>query len=138
MQMTSVNYEEVDHTADWALRVRGRNLAQLLASAAQGMLELVGATPRAGETSRRKVRLEAADREALLVTWLEELLFPMELHGITYTAIDVQAADDTSLVAEVVEAPSAPLRKHIKAVTYHNLKIDETADGLEATLVFDV
>jgi SHS2 domain-containing protein len=31
------------------------------------------------------------------------------------------------------------LQKHIKAVTYHNLKIIEAEDGwLEATVVFDV
>jgi SHS2 domain-containing protein len=30
------------------------------------------------------------------------------------------------------------LQKHIKAVTYHNLKIIETDKGLEATVVFDV
>jgi len=30
------------------------------------------------------------------------------------------------------------LEKQIKAVTYHNLKIIKTAEGLEATIVFDV
>jgi SHS2 domain-containing protein len=30
------------------------------------------------------------------------------------------------------------LQKHIKAVTYHNLEIVETDQGVEATVVFDV
>ena len=30
------------------------------------------------------------------------------------------------------------LQKHIKAVTYHNLEVRETAGGLEVTIVFDV
>jgi hypothetical protein len=30
-------FEEVEHTADWALRVRGRDLRELLVNAARGM-----------------------------------------------------------------------------------------------------
>jgi len=30
------------------------------------------------------------------------------------------------------------MEKHIKAVTYHNLEIVQTARGLTATIVFDV
>jgi SHS2 domain-containing protein len=35
-------------------------------------------------------------------------------------------------------APIASLDKAIKAVTYHNLRINETSKGFETTIVFDV
>jgi SHS2 domain-containing protein len=44
----------------------------------------------------------------------------------------------TKLVARVSEAPIGKIRREIKAVTYHELEIRQTVDGLEVTLVFDV
>jgi SHS2 domain-containing protein len=35
------SFEEIEHTADWAYRVRGKNLAQLFIQAALGLNSLV-------------------------------------------------------------------------------------------------
>ena len=43
--VTPSGYVELDHTADWALRVQGTDLADLLEQAAAGMLALAGAVP---------------------------------------------------------------------------------------------
>lgn len=131
-------FEEVEHTADWALRVWGSDLRELLIQAAQGMLALLGAQPAPGPRNTRTFEVEAPDRESLLVSWLEELLYHMETRHVTFTDIDLEVDGETRLRARVTEAPLADLRKHIKAVTYHNLSIQETPNGLEATVVFDV
>ncbi len=131
-------YEEVEHTADWALRVWGRDLRELLLQAAHGMLASVGAQPAPGRQETRTVEVEAPDQESLLVSWLEELLYHMETRHVTFTDIDLEVESETRLRARVTERPLADLRKHIKAVTYHNLSIQETPRGLEATVVFDV
>ncbi|UCD83057.1 MAG: archease [Desulfobacterales bacterium] len=44
----------------------------------------------------------------------------------------------THLKATVYGNRAEQLEKHIKAVTYHNLAIIRTAEGLSATVVFDV
>jgi SHS2 domain-containing protein len=136
--VTDAGYQEVDHTADWALRVQGKDLAELLVNAARGTMQLSGASPGPGEGTPRRLRLEAADREALLVTWLEELLFAMETHETVWTGMQIHAAQDRSLDATVQESPLAGIARHIKAVTYHNLSLQATPEGLEATVVFDV
>ena len=131
-------FEEVEHTADRALLVRGADLKELLHNAALGMLQLIGAIPRSGPSREREIEVQAPDRESLLVTWLEELLFAMETRGVTYTKFELQITGDTNLVAKVQEMPIDVITRHIKAVTYHDLEIEKTEDGLVTTVVFDV
>ena len=139
--MDKPSFEEIEHTADWAIRVRGADLESLLRNAAIGTLQLIGAMPQTGSTQKRRIELEAYDAENLLVLWLEELLYLVEMHGSTFTAFTLnieQANDNVRLTAQVQEIPRTDLQKEIKAVTYHNLKIQASDEGLEATLVFDV
>ena len=42
---SQANYVEVDHTADWAIRVRGATLPELFVNAATGMYELMADLP---------------------------------------------------------------------------------------------
>ena len=136
--MKSPYFEEIEHTADQALRVRGTDFEELLHNAALGMLQLTGAIPRSGPSRDRKIEVEAPDREGLLVAWLEELLFFMETRGVTYTKFELHMTGDNHLVAKVQETPIAAMTRHIKAVTYHDLEIERTEDGLETAIVFDV
>ncbi len=135
----NVDFEEIEHTADWALRVRGRDLAELLLNAARGMVSLVVANPAAIPTNvKQQVELESIDPESLLVDWLSELAYWAETEGVIFHQFDLQAVTSTSLQATVHGGQVAELNKHIKAVTYHNLEIVETEYGLETTIVFDV
>ena len=132
------NFEEIEHTADWAYRVRGENLAQLFIQAALGLYSLVGMELASGSRIRREIQLKGLDRESLLVAWLNELLYLHESEGLGFEKIEIQHLDETSLHAQVIGAPTQQWLKDIKAVTYHNLAIDKTESGLEVTLVLDV
>jgi SHS2 domain-containing protein len=82
------DFEEVEHTADWALRVRGRDLSQLLTNAARGMSYLlvseVAAIP--SQVERRLV-LDAMDAESLLVAWLSELAYWAEAELLVFRSL---------------------------------------------------
>ncbi len=113
-------------------------MSQLLRHAALGMLDLLGLAPNDGRNGTpHSIALESEDRESLLVLWLEELLYRIETHQVTYSEFEIQV-EENRLQAMVIEVPASSLDKHIKAVTYHNLQIQETPSGLEATIVFDV
>jgi len=135
----SADFEEVEHTADWALRIRGRDLSELLRNAARGMSSLlVSDLTDIPVVREERIDLEAYDAESLLVNWLSELAYWAEAEGIVFCEFDLSGVTSTRLQAIVRGGPVAALQKHIKAVTYHNLAIIATATGLEATVVFDV
>ncbi len=130
-------YEELDHTADWAFRAFGSDLKELFQNAAYALFALEGALD-AQSTLTREIHVEGIDREALLVNWLSELLFLQETKRETYQKFEITKLADTELTATVHGAQTQPITKFIKAVTYHDLKIVQTEKGWEATVVVDV
>jgi SHS2 domain-containing protein len=137
--MNDVPYVEVEHTADWSMRIQADDVQGLLINAAMGMYQLMQIEM--GEDVIRQTKLEVVghDREELLVSWLEELLFHMETRGVAFLFEEVRLnADQYQLSVSVREYPIEKVEKEIKAVTYHGLCVVETERGIEATLVFDV
>ena len=132
-------FEEVEHTADRALRIYGSDLRELMVNAAQGMNSLMVKEPPATSTPLEKsVVLEAMDAEGLLVEWLSELAFWAETEMLVFFRFELYDVSPTRLKATLYGSKANKLEKHIKAVTYHNLKIVRTDAGLSAVVVFDV
>ncbi|MEX0788709.1 MAG: archease [Anaerolineales bacterium] len=136
--MDELPYTEIEHTADWALEVRGGSLADLLVHAAEGMLDLMGAETAPGPSRTLHLHVQAADAEALLVAWLEEILVRMELAPVTFSDFQVRVADSTELEAELREGVRGDLEKMIKAVTFHDLRVEHGPSGWKTVVVFDV
>jgi riboflavin kinase/FMN adenylyltransferase len=131
-------YEEVDHTADIGIRVRGRDLAELFANAAYGMFSLMLDMDHLPQTLSREVQVEAFDVETLLVDWLSELNYRRELAGEVYHRFDIQEISPTRLKAIVAGTDSVRPRRLVKAVTFHDLAVKQTPEGYQAVIVFDV
>jgi SHS2 domain-containing protein len=137
--MPMKRFEELSHTADWSFRVYGRTLKELFENAAYAMFELEGIhadslTPEIV----RVVQVSGIDYESLLVAWLNELLYLQESNQEGYYYFWVEFLPKFSLRAQIRGQPLTKVVKIIKAVTYHNLKIEETPNGWEATVVVDV
>ncbi len=130
-------FEEIEHTADWSIRIFGRDFADLLSQAGAAMYAMEEVDMAADPHVWREVEVEAPDREGLLVTWLSELLYQSETTGESYTRFVIDEATETRIKARIGGIPGYGERAHIKAVTYHNLSVRKTPDGWEATVVFD-
>ncbi len=133
-----MSYEELEHTADWAIRVRGSDLAELLRNAVAGMLELAGAELGDDPGRQRAVELDSHDPESLVVDFLTELVVALELRNSGFRELKLQIEDGRRLTGSVREAPLRHIAKPIKAVTYSELSVEHDADGYSATIVFDV
>lgn len=135
----TADFKVVEHTADWSIRARGRNLRHLLHSAAYGMSTLlVEDLESISLDVERAVAVEGFDRESILVEWLGELAYLAEQEGLVFREYELQSATPQEVRATIRGGRAPELLKHIKAVTYHNLEVKETSRGLEATIVFDV
>jgi SHS2 domain-containing protein len=132
------DFEEIDHTADWAFRVRASTLPELFVRAARAVYALAHVTLAPGPRVERAVTLEAIDAESLLVAWLNELLWLWQSERLACDEFDIETLTPTTLVARVRGAPAAEWGKDIKAATYHDLAIRRTAEGYEVTVVLDV
>ncbi len=131
-------YQEINHTADRALRVWGRELSDLFVGAARGMTGLMADLDGLAATEQREVRLDAWDRESLLVSWLNELLFLTETERLLFVDYRIESLTDTALVARVTGARAPVTKAVVKAATYHDLRLVRDDTGWSTVITFDV
>jgi SHS2 domain-containing protein len=137
--MSIDGFEIIDHTADWAMRVYGRDLKQLFVQAALGLSSLMVDTLDVIPISVEwQSEFRAYDAEGLLVEWLSELAYWAEIEQIVFREFELSNMSPTRLSTLSRGGKVRELQRHIKAVTYHNLEIIETDAGLAVTVVFDV
>jgi SHS2 domain-containing protein len=124
-------FEILEHTADIGLQARASTREELYEALGEGLATLQGAWfPDQG--TERQVRVEAPDREALLVSWLDELLYLHEAEDAVFAGVAVDRADDTSLSARVRLAPRGDRELEgvgVKAATYHRVQVAEEPTG---------
>lgn len=130
-------YREREHTADWELEIWAPDMPGLLEQAARGMYALSGASLHPAPRLDREIELDYADKETLIVDFLEELRYLGEMEGLGFDSFHF-TFQPGKLLVQLQGAPLAQLPKEIKAVTYHNLKIISRGEGLQAQVVFDV
>ncbi len=131
-------FEEVEHTADIAIHVWGRDLAELFANAAYGMACQMADPETVEQTVEQHIELEAYDTETLLVSWLGELLYLGDRDDHIFTDFDILEISPTRLRAVVRGGPAQEHHGHIKAATFSDMEIVHTDAGYETEIVFDV
>ena len=137
------NYEFFEHTADIGAHVYGATLPELFVNAARAMYAALGELRKGEERREKSVRLQAESVEDLLHDWLAELLFEVEAHHVLYDKFEVGELRLGRMVATVrggvIDFAQSRLKGEIKAVTYHQLKVEQLPDdSWRATVIFDV
>jgi len=124
-------FEILEHTADIGLRARAPTREEVFETLGEGLATLQDAWfPDGGD--ERRVEVEAPDPAALLVAWLDELLFLHETEDAVFAGLVVDRVDDASLSARVRLSPRGDRRLEgvgVKAATYHQVRVDREPDG---------
>jgi SHS2 domain-containing protein len=86
----------------------------------------------------RSIQVPSSDRAALLVDWLNELIFLADIDRWVAMDFSVDRVTDTEIVARAsgVTLEWAPSR--VKAATFHGLRVQDVPGGLEADVILDV
>jgi len=101
------------------------------------MNQVAGVKVQRGSRAHRDFSVEAPDAEGLLVQFLTELIFAQEHENLGFDEFGIQMSRG-KLTARLSGGLLESVSKPIKAVTYHNLSIEQTARGYETEIVFDV
>jgi SHS2 domain-containing protein len=115
-------FEEIQHTADWALKVWAPDFHSLLEQAARGMNHLMGVVLDTSQPIEYDFSLTAEDQESLLVGFLNRILFALELDSVgidTYVLL----VDGFQVEAHLKGGRVGKMQKMIKEVKFHNLAI---------------
>jgi SHS2 domain-containing protein len=135
-------YRQLPHTADLAWRLWGKDLPELFENAGRALSATLTDRRYLRRRATREVRLTADDREALLVDWLNHLLYLFDIDGFLGRDFQVESLTPQRLEARVTgenfDAARHPERTGVKAATFHQLSIVPAGDGWQATVVLDL
>ena len=139
-------FEIVDHTADVGIKAHGSILTELFENAARGMFSVItcgGANPQGSQVEKDiEINKDAGELEDMLVSWLSELLYIFNREKICFNSFKITGLNNNSLKAAAtgvnIDLYQSDLYTEIKAVTFHNLKIEEDVEGFSCTIIFDV
>ena len=146
----------LEHPADVGFEVRAKTLPELFAGAALALCDYGWDLATVRPRQSISLRARAASLEDLLFSWLAEILFLTDAEGWVFKEFQVETVQSSAASARGSAAPQ-PLweivaqargekfvkrrhrsRTYIKAVTYHQLSVQQTSAGCRATVFLDV
>jgi SHS2 domain-containing protein len=135
-------YRQLPHTADLAWRLWGASLAELFENAGRALSATLTDRRYLRRREIREVSLTSVDREALLVDWLNHLLYLFDIDGFLGRDFQVGSLASERLEARVwgerFDPGRHPEKTAVKAATFHQLSIVPAGDGWQATVVLDL
>ncbi len=139
-------FEFIDHTADAGIKAWGATLTELFENAAIGMFAVIAGEEYKAQGSKIEKKIEISKNtdnlEEILVSWLSELLYIFNREKIYFNNFKIAGLNNSGIKAEAsgvnIDPYQSSLYTEIKAVTFHNLKIEETADGFNCAIIFDI
>lgn len=128
-------FEFLSHIADFKTRARGKSKKEVFQNTFLGIISCI--EPQFLNIGAiRKIEITSTDAETLLVDFLNEILYLSETRKEAYQEIEFTFLKDNELKASIKGKKVKSFARHIKAATYHDLKIRRKKDKTwEATVL---
>jgi len=144
------DFEFIEHTADVKVRVYGETLKELFQNSLKALFQTV--LPKAQGCFlreelevcnefpiKKKISITSSNKEALLVDFLSEVLCLMDTHNEAYGEVTIRLLSDTEMEATLNGVSVVSFQgQDVKAITYHELAIENIDNVWQSTIVFDV
>jgi len=137
-------YRILSHTADGKFQAFGKTLAEAFANAALATASLMWDWTKVEPRVRHFVHVRGSDREQLLVKFLGEVVFLFDAKRFLLGKVDglrirpeFEGFSLEAVLAGETLGDGHELYGGVKAVTYHELKIEE-CDGFTVQVVVDM
>ena len=132
-------FEILEHKADLKIRVFGKTKEELFENAMVGMLKSAKYEKEVkNQKSKIKIKIKSIDLPSLLVDFLSEVLYLVETKKLVFENVEFKKFTENEIEAILIGKPLKRMGVHIKAVTYHDLKILQKKEGFEAEILFDI
>lgn len=131
-----MTYRFLEHTSDIIIEAEGKSFENALEELARGMITQMGAK-KAGK--REKTNFEVAAKESMedsVVAVLTEIIATCESEPFTPAGLKIRKTGGAFKIE--LEGERKQPENIIKAVTYHNLKIERLDERWRLTVLFDI
>ena len=135
-------FEIMEHTADVGVLGRGKTMSEAFENAAYGMFSVMADLGNYSPTRKTTVEAAGDDSISLLQRFLSSLIVLFEADGVLPLDFNITELGRDFLKCEVSVRPVADdiewLGPQIKAVTYHQMAVEEEDGKWRAQAILDV
>jgi SHS2 domain-containing protein len=135
-------FEVLDHTADIGLIVYGEDLKRLFENAGEGFFHLITDLTKVRRKIERRIEIGGKGLERLMVDWLSELLYLHDVENFLFKGFRIESVGKGGLKARVKGEPFHEgvhvIKREVKAVTYHQIKVQQKEGAWRAQIIFDL
>lgn len=134
-----MRYELLEHTADLMIKAYGDTLEECFENVAFAMADQIVDASSIHLSKEEDIVIEGTDLEELLYDFLSEILFIFDARGLIFGKFNItllQERLECRAWGEEFNPKKHSPKSDIKAVTYHELQVNE--DEPSITVLFDV
>ena len=135
-------YRELEHTADYRLEIRGLTWKRLLQNAVSAFGDTISDATSIRAKEAQTVECRADRRDELVVALLKKVHLCFETEDFLCRRLVIHDCSPVHLTAELwgesFDPKRHPLKREVKAITYHALELRHTIFGWRARVVFDI
>ncbi|MCK5233428.1 MAG: archease [Candidatus Aenigmarchaeota archaeon] len=123
-------YEYFPHTADMRFRAYGKTLEDAFKNASLAMFNIMLETKEVEPTLKRKISVQAKDKESLLFDFLGKFLFLLDSENFALNKVEsitIKKKEDTYFLESVILGDELSekyeTKTQVKAITYNEMQI---------------
>lgn len=132
----------LEHTADIGFEAFGSTLVEVFENAARALATLIADPAMVEPGEEVHIEVQGADPPDLLVNWLSEILFQHDAERWLFHDFRVESLDDHAVTGiawgEKIDQARHQTNLMVKAITYHQLSLQQTAGGWRAQVYVDI
>jgi SHS2 domain-containing protein len=141
-----MSFRFIEHTADIAVEVEGNTIEEVFISACQAWRESVVDLISLQKETSKKIILCGSSFDLLLMELLSEINFQLytkkwlfvNIHKLLITETDSGYQLDVEMFGQKFNELNHRLKEEIKAVTFHQMKIQKYDSFFKTRIIFDI
>jgi len=136
-----MKYKFLDNiTSDVAFEAYGKTLKELFTNAAKALLTVICKVKQIKPIESKEFKFKAENTEDLMMNWLQGIIAVIDTEEMFFSKIDIIEISPFMLQAKLSGEPIRPELGEtvVKAVTYHEFKLEETKEGYKVRVSLDI
>lgn len=139
-------FKFLEHTADVGIEAEEKDLEKVFEEIALGMFEVMTDTKKVEKKIKKEIKVDSEDLQALLYDFLEKFLILHDTENLMFSKFNVKKIKkenskwnlECEAWGEEFDSEKHEDRTLVKAVTYHEMKIEKTNKGWKAKVILDI
>lgn len=138
-------YDYPEHTSDIYVQAYGKSLEEAFENAALGLTEIITDTSKIRPEQIVEENIEAEDVQMLLYKWLETILIRLDAEQMVFSSFKVKIGKKEEkyvlkavLRGERFKPGRHSSRTHVKAITLHDMEIEESPRRARVKVLLDI